>query len=103
MGMKLRKGDEVVVIAGKDKGKTGVISRVVHPDRVIVDGVNLAKKHQKPTRSTMQGGIIDKEMPLHVSNVAIVDPKTGTASRIGYRFDANGDKVRISRKSGGDV
>ncbi len=103
MGMKLRKGDEVVVIAGKDKGKKGVISRVVHPDRVIVDGVNLAKKHQKPTRSTMQGGIIDKEMPLHVSNVAIVDPKTGTASRIGYRFDANGDKVRISRKSGGDV
>jgi large subunit ribosomal protein L24 len=101
--MKLKKGDEVVVIAGKDKGKTGVISRVVNPDRVIVDGINLAKKHQKPTRATMQGGIIDKEMPIHVSNVAIVDPKTGGPSRIGYRFEADGKKVRISRKSGADV
>jgi large subunit ribosomal protein L24 len=101
--MKLRKGDEVQVIAGKDKGKKGVISRVIHPDRIIVDGVNLAKKHQKPTRATMQGGIIDKEMPIHVSNVAIVDPKTGGPSRVGYRFEANGDKVRISRKSGADL
>ncbi len=101
--MKLRKGDEVVVIAGKDVGKKGVISRVVHPDRVIVDGVNVAKKHQKATKATMQGGIIDKEMPIHVSNVAIVDPKTGGPSRVGYRFDDKGNKVRISRKSGADL
>lgn len=102
--MKFKKGDRVVVIAGKDKGKDGVISRVIHPDRVIVDGINIAKKHQKPTRATMQGGIIDKEMPIHVSNVAIVDPKTGGPSRIGYRFDdKSGKKVRISRKSGADL
>jgi large subunit ribosomal protein L24 len=101
--MKLKKGDEVVVLAGKDKGKKGVISRVIHPDRLIVDGVNLVKKHQKPTRATMQGGIIDKEMPIHVSNVAIVDPKTGGPSRVGYRFDNAGKKVRISRKSGADL
>ena len=101
--MKLRKGDEVVVIAGKDVGKKGVISRVVHPDRVIVDGINVAKKHQKATKATMQGGIIDKEMPIHVSNVAIVDPKTGGPSRVGYRFDDKGNKVRISRKSGADL
>ena len=101
--MKLRKGDEVVVIAGKDVGKKGVISRVVHPDRVIVDGVNVAKKHQKATKATMQGGIFDKEMPIHVSNVAIVDPKTGGPSRVGYRFDDKGNKVRISRKSGADL
>jgi large subunit ribosomal protein L24 len=101
--MKFKKGDHVQVIAGKDKGKDGVISRVINPDRVIVDGVNLAKKHQKPTRATMQGGIIDKEMPIHVSNVAIIDPKNGGPSRIGYRFDANGKKIRISRKSGADL
>ena len=101
--MKLKKGDHVQVIAGKDKGKDGVISRVIHPDRVIVDGVNLVKKHQKATRATMQGGIIDKEMPIHVSNVAIVDPKTGGPSRVGYRFDAKGKKIRISRKSGADL
>ncbi len=101
--MKLTKGDEVVVIAGKDKGKKGTISRVIHPDRVIVDGINIAKKHQKPTKATMQGGIIDKEMPIHVSNVAIADPKTGAPSRIGYRFEPDGSKVRVSRKSGADV
>ena len=101
--MKLRKGDEVIVIAGKDVGKKGTISRVVDAERVIVDGINLVKKHQKPTRATMQGGIIDKEMPIHVSNVAIVDPKTGGPSRVGYRFDAAGKKVRISRKSGADL
>ncbi len=101
--MKLKKGDEVEVIAGKDRGKRGVISRVLLPDRVIVDGINIAKKHQKPTRATMQGGIIDKEMPIHVSNVAIVDPKTSSRSRVGYRFGSDGKKVRISRKSGSEL
>jgi large subunit ribosomal protein L24 len=101
--MKLKKGDQVQVLAGKDIGKRGAISRVVaESDRVIVDGVNLVKKHQKPTRKTMQGGIIDKEMPIHVSNVALVCPSCGP-TRIGYRFTDTGEKVRVCRKCGADV
>ena len=101
--MKLRKGDEVEVLAGKDLGKRGRITRVLpSSDRVIVDGVNVAKRHQKPTRSTMQGGIIDKDMPLHVSNVALVCSACGP-TRIGYRFDPSGAKVRICRKCGADI
>ncbi len=101
--MKLRKGDEVLVLAGKDVGKTGTITRVMaESDRVIVDGMNMVKKHQKPTRATMQGGIIDKEMPIHASNVALVCKSCKKPTRIGYKFD-NGEKVRICRKCGGDV
>lgn len=101
--MKLKKGDTVSVLAGKDRGKKGEITRVLpERDRVIVDGVNRAKKHQKPTRATMQGGIIDKEMPIHVSNVALVCSKCGP-TRIGYRFNDAGEKIRICRKCGGDV
>jgi large subunit ribosomal protein L24 len=101
--MKLRKGDEVQVIAGKDLGKRGEISRVIaERNLVIVDGVNLVKKHQKPTRATMQGGIIDKEMPIHVSNVALVCSACGP-TRVGYRFDSEGRKVRVCRKCGADV
>jgi large subunit ribosomal protein L24 len=101
--MKLKKGDEVEVLAGKDVGKRGQISRVIaERDMVIVDGVNLSKKHQKPTRATMQGGIIDKEMPLHVSNVALVCGSCGR-TRIGYRFASNGAKVRVCRKCGADL
>ena len=100
--MKLRKGDEVVVLAGKDVGRRGTITRVYpDSDRVIVDGMNMVKKHQKPTRSTMQGGIIDKEMPLHVSNVALVCKDCG-ATRIGYRLTDSG-KVRVCRKCGSDI
>ena len=100
--MKVRKGDEVQVLAGKDLGKRGVISRVIPDrDRVIVDGVNMVKKHQKPTRDTMQGGIIDKEMPLHVSNVALVCRECGP-TRIGYRFE-DGNKIRVCRKCGKDI
>jgi large subunit ribosomal protein L24 len=100
---KLRKGDEVQVIAGKDLGKRGEITRVIpERDRVIVDGANLVKKHQKPTRATMQGGIIDKEMPIHVSNVALVCSKCGP-TRVGYRFSSDGKKFRICRKCGVDV
>jgi large subunit ribosomal protein L24 len=96
--MKLRKGDEVQVLAGKDIGKRGVITRVINDrDRVLVDGVNMAKRHQKPTRATMQGGIIDKEMPIHVSNVALVCPECGP-TRIGYRFSEAGEKIRVCRK-----
>ncbi len=68
--------------------------------KVIVDGVNVAKKHQKPTRTTMQGGIIDKDMPIDVSNVAIVSPKDGKATRVGYKLDDDGNKVRICKRTG---
>ena len=102
--MKLKKGDEVEVLAGKDLGKRGAVMRVVPATgKVIVDRVNIAKKHQKPTKATMQGGIIDKEMPISVSNVGIVCKACDKPTRIGYRFDAGGKKLRICRKCGGDI
>jgi large subunit ribosomal protein L24 len=101
--VKLKKGDRVKVIAGKDVGKDGVIMRVIpEKNRVIVEGVNVAKKHQRPTRATMQAGIIDKDMPIHVSNVALICGTCG-ATRLGYRFDDSGKKVRICRKCKGDL
>ncbi len=101
--MKLKKGDRVKVIAGKDIGKDGVIMRVIpEKNKVIVEGVNIAKKHQRPTRATMQGGIIDKDMPLHASNVALICGACG-ATRIGYRFDDAGKKIRVCRKCKGDL
>jgi large subunit ribosomal protein L24 len=104
--MKLRKGDEVVVLSGKDIGKRGTITQVL-PDRekVIVtstQGINVVKRHQKPQGATMQGGIIDKEMPVHVSNVAMWCNKCG-ATRVGYRIDENGKKTRICRSCEGEV
>jgi large subunit ribosomal protein L24 len=102
--VKLKKGDRVKVIAGKDLGKDGVIMRVIpEKNKVIVEGVNIAKKHQRPTRATMQGGIIDKDMPLPASAVAVLCPGCGRATRIGHRFDDQGKKVRICRKCGGDL
>jgi large subunit ribosomal protein L24 len=101
--MKLKKGDRVRVIAGKALGKEGEVTRVLHErDRVIVDAVNVAKKHQKATKATMQGGIIDKDMPVHVSNVAILCESCGP-TRIGYRFEPDGTKVRVCRRCGGDL
>jgi large subunit ribosomal protein L24 len=101
MAMKIRKGDRVVVLKGKDRGKEGQVMRVLPAERkVIVDGVNVAKKHQKPTRSTMQGGIIDKDMPIDASNVAVVSPKDGKATRVGYKIDEDGNKVRICKRTG---
>jgi len=101
--MKVKKGDRVEVLAGKDIGKRGEITRVLPAaDRVIVDGANRAKKHQKATRATMQGGIIDKEMPIHVSNVGLVCSSCNRPVRVGYRL-ADGAKVRICRKCGGDL
>ena len=102
-GMKIKKGDRVKILQGKDRGKSGEVTRVLPSQgKVIVDGLNVAKKHQKATRATMQGGIIDKEMPLPVSNVALVAPD-GKVTRIGYRFDDKGNKVRIARRTGEDV
>ena len=100
--MKLRKGDRVRVLTGKDIGKEGEITRVIRDSgRVIVDGVNIAKKHQRQTRATMQAGIIDKDMPIDASNVAILCSECGP-TRIGYRFEG-GDKVRVCRKCGKDL
>src|SRR5437764_178780 len=100
--MKLKKGDRVQVLQGKDRGKQGSIMRVLpKDDRIIVEGVNVAKRHQRATRATMQGGIIDKDMPMAASAVAIVCPNDGP-TRIGYRVDAQGNKTRICRKCGGE-
>ncbi len=102
--MKIRKGDRVRVLSGKDRGKTGVVTRSIpETGRVIVDGVNIAKKHQKPTSQTNTGGIIDKEMPIPASNVAIVCNSCGKPTRVGHRFEGDGTKVRICRKCGGDI
>ena len=102
-GMKIRKGDRVRVLAGKDKGKEGTVMRAIpEKDKVIVEGVNLAKRHQRPTRVTMQGGIIDKDMPMHVSNVALLCPKDGP-TRVGYKVDGDGTKARICRKCGQEI
>jgi large subunit ribosomal protein L24 len=102
--MKIRKGDRVRVLAGKDRGKDGEVMRVLPTKgKVVVQGVNTAKKHQKPTRVTQSGGIIDKDMPLDVSNVAILSPVDGKPTRIGYRFDDQGNKFRICRRTGADL
>jgi large subunit ribosomal protein L24 len=105
--MKLRKGDEVVVLAGKDIGKRGTITHVL-PDRdkVIVTstaGINVVKRHTKPKGATIQGGIIDKEMPIDASNVGLVCGSCHKATRIGYRFDDDGKKIRICRKCDGKI
>ena len=102
--MKIRKGDRVRVMAGKDKGREGKVSRAIPADnKVIVEGVNIAKRHQKSTSVTMQGGIIDKAMPVDASNVAVLSPSDGRPTRIGYRFTDAGDKVRICRRTGVDL
>jgi large subunit ribosomal protein L24 len=102
--MKIKKGDRVVVLSGKDRGKEGVVMRAMPKEgKVIVEGVNVAKKHQRATKMTMQGGIIDKDMPLDVSNVAIVSPRDGKPTRIGYRIDAQGNKTRICRRTGAEL
>ena len=100
--LKLRKGDRVVVLAGKDVGKQGEITRVL-PERrmVIVDGVNMAKRHQRSTKATNQGGIIDKDMPIPISNLAIVCAACGP-SRVGYRIEG-GEKVRVCKKCGKEL
>jgi large subunit ribosomal protein L24 len=97
--VKLKKGDRVVVLSGKDRGREGVISRVMPKEgKIIVDGINIAKKHQKSTRATVQAGIIDREMPVDASNVAILSQ--GRPSRVGYRIEADGRKVRIAKRTG---
>ena len=97
---KIKKGDRVVVVTGKDKGKTGEVLRVLRDkDRVLVQGVNMVKRHTAPSQ-TNPGGIIDKEASLHISNVAHIDPKTSEPTRVGYKVLSDGRKVRFARRSG---
>lgn len=98
---KIRKGDDVVVIAGKDKGKRGTVLNRVGEERVLVEGVNRAKKHSKPNPMKGQaGGIAEKEMPIHISNVALFNPVTKTADRVGFRMLDDGRKVRVYKSNG---
>ncbi len=98
--MHVKKGDKVQVISGKDKGKQGVILQAFpKKERVIVEGVNIVKKHSKPSQANPQGGIVEMEAPIHVSNVMPLDPETNEPTRVGYRFE-NGKKIRIAKKSG---
>ena len=99
MAAKLRKGDQVIVLAGKDKGRKGEIIRVIPKEnKAVVSGVNVAIRHQRQTAQG-QGGRIAKELPMDLSNLAFVDPKTGEATRVGFRIE-NGQKVRYAKKSG---
>lgn len=99
---KIKKGDDVMVLAGKDKGKTGQVVRVIdEDDRVIVENVNVAKKHQKGNPNAgVPGGIIEKEMPIHISNVALVNSATGKADRVGLKTLEDGRKVRYFKSNG---
>jgi large subunit ribosomal protein L24 len=101
--MKLKKGDKVIVIAGKDRGETGVISRVLPKEnKVLVEGINIAKRHRKPTSQARSGQIVDKAMPVHVSNVMLVDGKSGKGTRI--KIDRKGgERVRVAVKSGSKI
>jgi large subunit ribosomal protein L24 len=97
---KIKKGDRVVVITGREKGKTGEVLRVLREEaRVVVQGLNMVKRHTKPSAAST-GGIVEKEASLHISNVAHIDPKTSKATRVGYKLMEGGRKVRVARKSG---
>ncbi len=102
--MKIRKGDRVLVLAGKDRGREGVVSLAI-PERnkVVIDGINIAKRHTKPRSAEEAGGIIDKAMPLDVSNVAVISPADGKPTRVGYKVDADGKKIRVCRRSGQEI
>jgi large subunit ribosomal protein L24 len=105
--VKIKKGDQVVVLAGKDKGRSGtVIQAFPAKDKVLVQGVNMVRKNKKVTygqNGAKQGGITTEEAPIHISNVALIDPETKKPTRIGYRFDEDGNKIRIARPSGKDL
>jgi large subunit ribosomal protein L24 len=98
---KIRKGDDVVVTAGRDKGKRGTVLRRIDAERVVVEGVNKVKKHQRPNpMKGIQGGIVDREMPIHVSNVALYNPQTKKADRVGIKAMPDGRRVRIFKSNG---
>ncbi|MGY3778350.1 50S ribosomal protein L24 [Isobaculum melis] len=98
--MYVKTGDKVKIISGKDKGKEGIVLKAFpKKDRVVVEGMNMMKKHQKPNTANPQGGILTIEAPIHVSNVMLIDPKTGEPTRVGYKVE-DGKKVRVSKKTG---
>jgi len=98
---KIRKGDTVVVLSGKDKGRTGEVIKSMPKDgKVVVSGVNVAVRHKKPTQLNPQGGLERREAPMHVSKVAVADPKTGKATRVRFEMNKDGKKVRVAVKSG---
>jgi large subunit ribosomal protein L24 len=101
---RIKKGDEVVVIAGRDKGKRGTVLRRVDAEHLVVEGVNRAKKHQRPNpMKNVTGGIVDKDMPIHISNVALYNPATQKPDRVGFKTLADGRKVRVYRSNGEQV
>lgn len=100
MSAKIKKGDRVVVLAGRDKGRQGQVLRVLpKDDRLFVGGINMVQRHTRPSQGDPQGGIKNKEASLHVSNVALLDPKTGAATRVGFKIEGD-NKVRVAKKSG---
>jgi large subunit ribosomal protein L24 len=100
IGARIKKGDRVVIIGGRDKGRKGEVLKVMNKeDRALVSGVNMMKRHQKQT-ARVQGGIVNREAPIHLSNIAHVDPKTGGPTRIGFKVLGDGRKVRFAKKSG---
>ena len=100
----IKKGDTVIVISGNNKGAKGRVLEVIRKtDRAIVEGVNMIRKHTKPNAETPQGGIIEKEAPVHISNLMLVDPKTGKPTRVGRKLNDDGKLVRISKKSGEEI
>jgi len=103
MAAKIRKGDKVVVLSGRDKGRTGEVVEV-RPDesRALVRGVNMVKRHQRQT-AQQEGGIISKELPVHLSNIALADPKDGKPTRVGFKIQADGKKIRIAKRSGAEI
>ena len=99
--LRIRKDDEVIVVSGRDRGKRGKVLRAYPAEnRVLVEGVNVVKRHTKPSQLDPQGGIKEKEAPIHVSNVALIDPKTDGATRVGFKVLADGRKVRFAKRSG---
>jgi len=100
---KIRKGDKIVVLAGKDKGKTGEVIKVSPKEQTaLVQAVNMVKRHQRQTQ-TQEAGIIAREAPIHLSNLAVADPKDGKPTRVGFRIEADGKKVRVAKRSGESI
>ena len=103
MAAKIRKGDKVVVLTGRDKGRTGEVFEVRPADnKALVRGINMVKRHQKQTQA-QEGGIVSKEASVHLSNLALADPKDGKPTRVGFKIQADGKKVRIAKRSGAEI
>ncbi len=102
--MKLRRGDKVIVVSGKDKGKTGIVQKVLpQEDKVVVEGINVRKKHQKPTQGNPQGAINEIYAPIYACKVAFYDEKTKKAVKVGYKLDKDGNKVRVNKKTNKEI